>query len=261
MNTRRVVISGAIAILYYALAWQMLSAFDAGIVATAVVLFGLPSLLLGYYSYAPLPVIVSVATFGLAIAVLLEGVAHVYGLWYTLGIDAGRLFGLVPTEVLIVTTLEVIFLVFLYELFFDDGVYTTSNARTRFGAIGVFGIGMIILLSLHSLALQKFFIAYSFAWVIGIILACSVAALGVYRVYSVQFFDRLVYFAVLGAVPSLIALSLAITNTHKVFANSSQYLSTVTAFGQSVPIEAFVLVFAVPFFVATIYELYLDDQA
>lgn len=250
-----------LAALYYVLSWATLAWFDAGLVTTSFILFGLPAFVLAYYSYAPPPVLIAVATFGLGIAIVFESIAHVYGMWYTIGVDAGRLFGLVPVEVMVATIFEVTFLTLLYELIFDDGIYTTTNARTRYGAIGVFTTGVFVLTSIHTYAVQHFFVSYAYVWMLVIILSSSMAALMVYRVYSAQFLDRLVHFAIVGAVPSLIGLALAITNIHKVFANSQQYLMTLNVFDESVPLEAFLLCLALPFFVATIYELYLDDKS
>ena len=70
------------AIVYYALAWYGLYVFDAGLVVTGLFLYGVPAFLLAHYSYAPTPVILSVACLGLGLGVILESTAHIYGLWY-----------------------------------------------------------------------------------------------------------------------------------------------------------------------------------
>lgn len=247
--------------LYYALAWFALASFDAGLVVTALALFGLPAMLISYFSYAPTPVLVSVVALGLGTALTFESVAHIYGLWYTVGSDEWRLFGLVPFEGLIAMTLELTFLALLYEQIFDDGEYTVGSARARLVALLVFVLAVLLLLGVYYVAATLFFVSYSFSWLVIVMLGASVAALSVYRVYSVQFFDRLVHFSLIGAIPSCIALALSVTNVHKVFANTAEYIYTIDVFGQAVPIEAFVLTLAVPFFVATIYEIYLDDRS
>ena len=56
-----------------------------------------------------------------------------------------------------------------------------------------------------------------------------------------------------------IGLWLSVTNVHKVFANSTAYLGEISLFGVVVPLEEVVLLFMLPLFVATVYELYLDD--
>lgn len=248
-------------IFYYVLAVYGLFQFDAGLVITSVVLFGFPSVLLAHYSYAPAPVILSVASLGLGLGILLEGIAHIYGLWYTLGFSETRLFGLVPFEVLISYTFQVTFLALLYEMFFDDGKYTLSSARHRMVAFVVFAFSTLTLLFIHQVWFTGVFLSYSYVWIIGIIAASCLATLGVYRIYSVRFFDRITQFTLLGAVPCAMATSLAITNSHKFFANPDQYLFTLNLFGEMIPIEEIMLIFALPFLVATIYELYLDDRS
>lgn len=255
----RWIIISLITVLYYAIAWYGLALFDAGLVTTAAILFGFPSILFVRYTLAPAPVLIAVTVFGIGITLLLEGIAAMHGLWSVVGYDSARIFGIVQTEVLIASTMYILFLVLLYEFIFDDGVYTVRNARTRFGAIAVFAVGVLTLLYLHAHVFPGIYFNHAYLWVVAIFIGSSVAALGVYRAYSVQFFDRLLHFSCIGAVPSFIALSLAAHNQQKVFENMHEYLFTVSVFGSTIPFEELLLAFAIPFFVATIYELYLDD--
>jgi hypothetical protein len=60
-------------------------------------------------------------------------------------------------------------------------------------------------------------------------------------------------------LPLCANLILAVANNHKIFAYVNDYLFTFTIGGNLVPLEEIVLAFVMPFFVATFYELYLDD--
>ncbi len=251
----------ALAVGYYVPAWLGLFLIDAGIVATSVILFGIPAIMLARFSAAPPGVLISVAALGLGISIMLEGIAHIYGLWYTIGVEEWRLFGLVPLEVMIATILEVLFLVLLYELLFDDRSYQPLAARARFGAIAVFGVGFTLLLGLYQWLDFSLFFTHSFLAVLLIAFTCTIAALSIHHVYSVQFVDRLVYFTSVGMLPGLIALMLSLSNTHKVYANTPDYLFSFSLYNAYVPLEAVLLVVLLPFFVATAYELYLDDRA
>lgn len=248
-----------VAFLYYALAAVTLYNFDFGLIVTSIVLFGLPAFALAHYSSAPPAVVVSVMTFGAGIAILFEGIAHIYGIWYTIGVEEFRLFGLIPLEVIVTSTVQTLFLALLYELIFDDGQYSVSTARSRFISFGVFGIGALLLVALHEYVLKGVFFTHSYLWMLGILVASSLSILSVHKLLTLRFFDRLLAFSLFSYIPLLISLFLAVSNTHKVFAYTQDYLFTFTIFGNNVPIEELLLVAVLPLFVATMYELYLDD--
>ena len=247
--------------LYYALGTYALFSFDAGLLVTSAVLFAVPALVLAHYTMAPPAVLLSIAMLGGGIAVLLEGIAHIYGLWYSIGISEARLFGLIPIEMLLSTTVQVIFLALLYEVFFDDGIYTPRSAWHRMTFFAVFGVAVLVLLGMHQYLLDGLFLTYSYLWIIGSIVAASLAALAVHRSLSVSFFDRVIDFTLVAAIPLTISLWLSSVNVHKVFAHTTEYIYTFSLYGQTIPIEEIALVLALPFFVGTMYEIYLDDRA
>jgi len=255
----RNVLLSATALAYYALAAAGLFIFEAGILVSSIVLFGIPAYLLARFSAAPSVVITAVIALGAGIAFLLEGIAHIYGIWYTLGVDQLRLFSLIPVEVLFTSIVQTLFLALLYELVFDDGIYTSSSARTRFAAFGVFALSVLALIGLHQYVVKGVFLSHSYVWILGILAASSLAALAVHKRLSMKFFKRLCFFSLLAAVPLLISAVLAVTNTHKVFAYVHDYLYVFTIFGGVIPLEELMMVFVLPLFVATFYELYLDD--
>ncbi len=246
---------------YYAVVTYALAAFDAGLLASSLMLFGFPSLALAHFTLAPTAVVLSVTLLGAGIATLLEGIAHVYGLWYSLGTTELRLFGVLPFEMIIALTLQVLFFGLLYEVLFDDGAYTVRSARERFGFFIVFGVAAVGLIFIHQYLVQGIFLSYSYFWLIGSLVAASLVMLALHGRMSVVFFDRVCDFTLIAAVPSAIALWLASANVHKVFANANEYVGIVTLYGQELPLEELALLFVLPFFVAVTYELYLDDRS
>ena len=255
----RNVLLGFCAFLYYALATYALYSFEAGLLLTTLVLFGLPSYALARFSAAPGAVIIAVIVFGAGMGLLLEGIAHIYGIWYTIGVDELRIFGLVPVEILLSSVLQTLFLALLYELFFDDGTYTTSSARVRFVAFGVFVLSVLGLLALHRYVLDGIFFSHSYLWVIGIFAASSIAALAVHKSFSLRFTEKLFSFCLIAWTPLVCGVVLAVGNTHKVFAYTNDYIFSFSMFREIVPIEELLLALILPLFVATFYELYLDD--
>ena len=245
--------------VYYGLSLYALLSFNSGILLSSLLLFGIPAYVLARYSAAPAPVLIAVAVLGAGIAVLFGGIAHIYGIWYTVGVDELRLFGLIPVEVITASVLQLLFLVLLYELFFDDGEYSQVHARTRFTAFGVFCVSVMALIGIHHYILNGIFFTHSYLWLLGVLLVSSISALAVRRSLSLAFFDRVALFSLIAMVPLLVNLIVAVYNTHRVFAHVGDYVYTFTFFGSAVPLEEVLLALTVPFFVAVFYELYLDD--
>ncbi len=256
--THRTFITTAIFLSYYALAWYGLSVFESGLLLTSLVLFGFPAYALARFSAAPGAVMVAVILFGATLGIFLEGIAHVYGLWYTIGIDAARLFGLVPIEAIAATSIQVLFLALLYEALFDDGVYTVAPARMRLWAFAVLALTVAFFVAIEAYIGARL-IESPYQWIVSLLLLACFLALVVYRALTIRFLDRLVYFSFVAAVPLGVSLSLALTNVHKVFGHVSEYAYTYSWFGELVPIEELALILTMPLLVATVYEIYLDD--
>ncbi len=245
---------------YFTVATLALAWFDAGLLVTAVTLFGVPSLALAHFTVAPAAVLLAVTCLGTGLAIILEGVAHVHGLWYSLGLTELQLFGVLPFEMIAALTLQVLFFGLLYEVLFDDGVYTEVSAHKRLGYFMVFTLASIGLIALHVFLFQGALFTYSYVWLIGCLVAASFTIAFLHRQFTMSFIDRIFDFMLIAAVPSALALWLAALNVHKVFANPHEYLATFSLFGEVVPIEEVALLFAVPCLVAVCYELYLDDR-
>lgn len=255
----RTVLLFSILAVYYSLATVGLYMFDAGMLTSTLVLFGIPALTFARFSVAPPLVLVSITMLGAGVAFLLEGIAHMYGLWYSMGILESRLFGIMPLEMLLAIVMQVLFLGLLYEVLFDDGIYTPRSAWQRIGFFTVFSVGVVGLIGIHRYIADDIFLHYSYLWIIGILLSAALAALVLHKNLSVKFFDRAIDFSLIAAIPLAIYLWLSVANVHKVFAHTSEYVAMVSFYGQQIPLEEILLLFALPFFVATIYEMYLDD--
>ena len=248
-----------VGLLYYSLVGYALISFDIGSLTSALFLFGAPAYFLARFSAAPAAVLISVTAFGAGMAFLLEGIAHITGIWYFVGVEELRLFGVIPLEVIAISILQTLFLTLLYELVFDDGEYSESHARVRFAALGVFAVGVLLLLSLHLYLLHGVFFSHSYVWILVTLVGASLAALSVEKTLTLRFFDRLVLFTCVSAVPLLVWLLVSVAHTYKVFAYTHDYFYTFTIFGSAIPLEEILLSLAFPLFVATFYELYLDD--
>ncbi|MFT7507047.1 MAG: hypothetical protein ACI92I_000185 [Acidimicrobiales bacterium] len=246
--------------LYYVIGTYGLYVFDAGLLTSSLVLFGIPALALSHFTLAPPSVLISVALLGSGTAILFEGIAHIYGLWYSIGITEARLFGLIPLEMLLSITVQVLFLGLLYEVLFDDGVYSPRSAWDRMASFGVFAVGALVLIGIHQYVVGGIFLSYSYFWIIGVITASSLAALALHKGLNIAFFDRVIDFTIVAAIPLAISVWISSANVHKLFGHTDEYIATFSLYGQIIPIEEIALIFALPFFVGTIYEIYLDDR-
>lgn len=248
-----------VACIYYALVSYSLFAFGAGIIVSSLLLFGLPAYLLARFSAAPAAVLIAVVVFGTGISLVFEGVAHIYGIWYTIGVDEFRLFGLVPIEVVFTSILQILFLTLLYELVFDDGVYSTSSARARFIAFGVFLASAVLLLLTHVYLLKGIYFSHSYLWLLAILVGSTLATLAAQQSLTLRFARRLGCFTAIAFIPLFLSTVIAVENTQKIFAYTNDYLYSFTWFGNTLPLEEILLILVLPLFVATFYELYLDD--
>lgn len=246
--------------LYYGLAAYSLHVFEAGLLISNLVLFGLPALLLIHFTVAPSQVLVAATAFGFGLGVLLEGVAGLYGLWYNTSASSLQLFSVLAPETVLVLTLQVLFLVIIYEVLFDDIEYTLRRARERLAFFMVFAVAALGLITLHYLLAPTWQLSYSYLWVVGSLVFSALAVLSLHKRLSVRLFDKAIDFSLAAVLPLGLSLWLMLENGLKVFPAETDYLARIYFFGHTIPLEEVVLLFTLPFLVAIVYEMYLDDR-
>ena len=161
-------------IFYFLLVSLSAVLFDLSGVTTIVIMLALPIFFLARYSAAPTVLILTVTGFGIGVAILLEGIAHIYGLWTT-ELTSGS--GLVPLGLATVTFLKVLFLVLFYELLFDDGLYEISKARSRFVEFIFFGVGALILVFIFAKVFEALSSPTAYYWLTMILFGTCVGML------------------------------------------------------------------------------------
>lgn len=259
MIHRRLVLL-ALSAVYYCLAIFALLIFEAQVLVSSVVLFGIPAYALARFSLAPLSVIAVVALVGAGVGVLLEALAHIYGLWYTAGVNVVKLFGIIPIEGVLAMTLQIVFLTLVYETMFDDGVYNLRSVHRRIGLFVGAGIGLVALAGVSIALRNVFFVESVYLWLLTALAFTCFVILYVYRAFSVQLLDRIILFTLIAIGPLLGALLIAVVNVQKVFAFTGEYVYSFSVLGETIPLEEVLLLLILPLLVATVYELYLDDQ-
>lgn len=237
-----------------------LHAFDFGLLSSGIIMFGLPTFLLAHYSASPKSMLVTVTTFGFGIALILETVGYFYGLWFIQGAPMLRLFGVVPTEILIVSFIKILFIVLLYELLFDDGEYSQSRAQTRFVSFGLFAVASSFLLLMHLFVFNTAYTPMMYYWLASIFVMASFAMIAVSRYLTLHIVQKVALFSLIAAIPLLSFEALMAANGFKMYIEMMQpfaipFSKLVLPFGEVV------LALTLPAFVTTAYELYLDDQS
>jgi hypothetical protein len=259
MIHRRLVLL-ALAAVYYGIAIFSLLIFEAQLLVSSVVLFGIPAYALARFSLAPFSVLAVVALAGAGVGVLLEALAHVYGLWYTAGVNVVKLFGIIPIEGVLAMTMQIVFLTLVYETMFDDGFYSVRSVYHRM-AVFLGATAGLVAAAWASIYLRNlFFIESMYLWLLLILAVTCFTVLYSYRAFSVQLLDRIVLFTLITLGPLLGALLVAVVNVQKVFAYTNEYMYSFSVLGETIPLEEVLLLLVLPLLVATVYELYLDDQ-
>ena len=134
-------------------------------------------MVLGKLSFAPGPVLISVSALGFGVAFFLEGVAHAYGLWSTVGSQQLQLFNLFSTEMIVAIVLQALLLSMLYEIMFDNRRYSIAPARNRLVAFGLFALLMTVLIFAQQYFLPSTVNSSAYVYLIAAIVCASVASL------------------------------------------------------------------------------------
>lgn len=242
-------------IFYFLIISLAAKAIGISLVTTIIVMLAFPIFVLARYSAAPSIMLFTITGFGTGVAILLEGIAHLYGLWSSSLVSE---FGAVSFGLATITFMKILFLVLFYELLFDDGVYQISQARSRFVEFLFFGIAGLILVFI----LAKFFITYKspevYYWMTVVLLAASFAMLMVWQRLTQRLFNKLFVFVCAAAIPMLaVELSLVAGGYKEII--TMLHPVAIPLYGISLPLGEILLAFSLPAFISSVYELYLDD--
>ena len=202
------------------------------------------------------PIIIAAA---IVLTTFLEVVAYINGLWYELSPFSLRVFGLFPLESFVAAFVHILFFIVVYEYFFDDRK-TTGRVHPDHAPFLLAGAGGLLSVALaYVYVFSGVFFSYPFALLILLLFVLFVVAIAMTRTDWRQLCLKTLMFAVSILPFSLVYEYIALANDLRFFANTQEYLYTLNFFGQMVPLEEIVFILIVPFWLATTYELYLDD--
>ena len=244
--------------LYTALSSILLVYFEANVVIVTLVLSVIPVVVLWRLEHLHSRLVPIVLLLAFGGAAIFEASAYINGIWYALSPSEYRLFDLLPVEAFLAAFTHLLYFVVVYEYFIDDG--TSGELRPQSLAWLTAGVSGCLALGLGYLYLFSGAIfSYSFAWLL-LIGTVGILALTAFLMKSWwRLLGKTALFATLVYPITLIYEYVALSNNLRFFANTNDYLWYFEVLGQPLPLEELLFMWLVPFWFASIYELYIDD--
>ncbi|MEL6804780.1 MAG: hypothetical protein AAFO91_13470, partial [Bacteroidota bacterium] len=154
--------------------------------------------------------------------------------------------------------LHVLFFILAYEFWFDDGKTSTRHPMHTFYALALAGVAVALAYA-YVYVFSGIFFSYPYALLIlvgsvlffAVVILTHKARLGVLL--------RTLGFALAMLPVSLVYEYVIIKNELRFLANSNEYIAVVPVMDIVVPLEELVLILVLPFCIAVLYELYLDN--
>lgn len=247
-------------ILFYSVVVAILLVlFDTEILTSAIMLLGAPIAYWWHELYPSRLFIVLASIIAISTTILFETIAHLNGLWLSVSSSTFRLFGLFPVDVVLFNIVLYFYIIFFHEFLVDDKkMYKAVLDRKKKWLLS-FVVGTTIGVLCFVLWLGSFVIPYAFSLLLlGLILAICTAAI-LSHGNPKQVLEKSLLTALL-LLPIFVVIEIVGTlNVHTVFANPSQYLLTLTVFGELLPIEKVLYMIVAPVWIVSIYELFFDD--
>ncbi|MES2749704.1 MAG: hypothetical protein V4606_04910 [Patescibacteria group bacterium] len=232
---------------------------DASFLIITALLLGGPLIVVWNRLHLQSHLIPLIATFTLLGTAILQLYAYKSGLWYELSPLSISILGGAPLEAYLFSVLHILYLILLYEYFFDDGV---SAKRTKISARGLGIVGIIYSLILGMLYLDPtVLVNYPFAFLLALMSSLFALIILINKTLpSAALFKKAGMFTLAVFPLSLIYEWVMVENEIRIFANVNEYLGYFTWNGSIVPLEELLLLLLIPFGVVMIYEMFIDDS-
>ena len=242
--------------IYTVLTGFLLVYFEASILIVVALLLVLPAIIMWRLEFLTawlLPILLLIAV---AVTVLFEATAYINGIWYELSPSEVRVFGLFPVEAFLVAFSQVLYAVVLYEYFLDDRE-VSGDALVSWllgGSVVVLGSGLA-----YVYLFSDAILSYGFGWVLLVGFTVFSLMIGLLHRHRLSILKKAAWFATLLYPIMLVLEYVSLENSLRFFANTNEYLFSFTIAGHLIPIEELLFLWLMPFFLVTIYELYVDD--
>jgi hypothetical protein len=231
---------------------------DASFLLVTALLFGAPIFVLWNRLYLKSHLIPLLATFTLLGTALVQLYAYKSGLWYELSPLALPVFGGAPLETYLFSVVHILYLVLLYEYFFDDG---QSVKQTKVSARSLAGLGVVYAVVLGALYLDPvLFVTYPFAFLLAFMSSLFALTILVRKtIPDLALFKKAGLFSLATFPLSIVNEWILIENDIRLFANTNEYLGYIEWNRNIIPYEELLLLLLIPFGLVVLYEMFIDD--
>jgi len=249
--------------------FTVLLLYSAGIVAVAtasgmsftlllVLLLLLPLIILLNREQVALAPLSMMVLLGATLLLILEAFARITGSWYSVSPSVWPGWSGITIDAALFSILHTLYIVVLYEYFFDDRAVTGVRYVHRFGRSAV--VFLLLLGCSYAVLFLFLEVAFAFTWLLATLLFTTG---GVMLLSSPKtpgaLFAKIRRFTILMAPISLLLEIVATVYGVRIYAFESDYLATFTWFGAAIPLEEILLVILLPGILAWCYELFIDD--
>lgn len=195
----------------------------------------------------------------LAITFLFESIAYSSGLWYELSIFDKRIFGVFPYEIVFWTLTMQLLIIGIHEYFTDDRTFGRPHYSIKNLWLLIFMLGLANIGIVFSILMNRVVISLAMWWLLSGAILTLIGAMILSHSTSLKIFKKALLTTGLAIPVILIHEMVSLFNFHWVFANPAQYLATINIVGEMFPLERFLFLLVIPFWLIIIYECYLDD--
>lgn len=248
--------------LFYVYALLMaipLVAYDVSLLVAVVLLLAGPVLFFFYQEKFSCTHVFLLSLFAIIVSFLWESVSYTNGVWYHLSSFDVRILGLFPPEIVVRNIAIVLFVVMAYEYFFDDKKTIAPSWNQKNVYLFVFNAVLVAAAIVSLFFLTRLYVPFTFVLLLlSLIVSVAVSSLIVHK-HTLHVFKKAL-FSSLALFPFFVLLeAIAALNVYWVFANTGEYLYSFDIGSSVLPIEQFLLLLIVPFWIVSVYEFYLDD--
>jgi len=246
-------------ILFSIFAAAILVTANAPILGIAFVLFLAPLIVIWQRVDMRTRLLMPISLIAVSATIVIQSYAYRQGLWYEITPSQLMMFGTGPIESYIFATLLIMYLVVMYEYFFDDHASSFGRSFEKAMQIGVLSVLIAIAFGYVFLSAATV-VENGFMILIGFLSFALVAMTSVrYQLLQKNIFRKAFLFTTAMLPISLIAEFVLLSNNIRFYAHFNDYVYVFNFLGHPLPLEEIFLLVLLPMWVVILYELCFDD--
>jgi len=258
-TSQYVVLEYFLLVLFSAFSAVILLISNAPILGVAAVLFLAPLIIMWQKIDLRTRLLVPVSMIAVSATIVIQSFAYRQGLWYEITPSHIMMFGAGPLESYVFASLLILYMVVMYEYFFDDGAARISRGFQKALQIGV--LSLLLAISFGYIFFSAATVTQNgFAVLVGFLVLMLVSLSSVrYQLLRPSIFRKAFFFSIAMLPISLIAELILLANNIRFYANFNDYVHILSFFGYPLPLEEVFLLVLLPMWIVVIYELCIDD--